>query len=199
MTDQKIALTGGIATGKTTVANCFRDLGAIILDADLYARRAVEPGTASWRALRELLGPDYFKPDGVLKRRALREKILGDPGLRERLDSLLHPFILDAMWREWDAQRNLHPDAVIIFDIPLLFEGGFDKDFDLVVLVYTPREIQVQRLMERDRLDLVEAERTLAMQFPIERKKALSDYVIDNGVGLDNTVEQVKKIWKLLS
>jgi dephospho-CoA kinase len=198
MTNKKIALTGGIATGKTSVANRFRELGAIILDADEYARRVVEPGTPSWNGLREFLGPDYFNPDGTLKRRELREKIIEDPDCREKLNAVLHPFILRAMWSEWEMQRRLHPDTPIIFDIPLLFEGGFDKDFDLIILVYAAPEVQIQRLIDRDGIDREEAEGTLAMQFPIESKKELSHYVIDNGRDFSLTLQQIETFWENL-
>jgi len=200
MRDRRIALTGGIATGKSTVAKRFRELGAIILDADVYARGAVLPGTESWKALRDLLGAGYFNPDGELKRRELREKIIREPSWREKLDSVLHPFILGAMWSDWDRQKTLHPETPIIFDIPLLFEGGFDRDFDCIILVYTPPEIQVERLIKRDCLDGEEARRTLSMQFPIESKKAVSHYIIDNSGDIELTLRQTEEVWaKLLA
>jgi dephospho-CoA kinase len=198
MRTKKIALTGGIATGKSTVASQFRELGAIILDADEYARRVVEPGTSSRDALQELIGASYFNPDGTLKRRELREKIIEDPPLRQKLDALLHPYILQAMWQEWEKQRALYPEALIICDIPLLFEGGFHRNFDLVILVYSSPTIQAQRLSERDRITLEEARQTLRMQFPIDSKKALSHYVIDNSGSIEQTLLQVEHIWKKL-
>ena len=109
------------------MANKFRDLGAIILDADEYARRAVEPGTDSCSALLNLIGARYFNQDGTLKRRKLRRRIIEEPALREKIDSILHPYIMGAMRAEWEKQKKLHHQAVIIFDIPLLFEGGLTK------------------------------------------------------------------------
>ncbi len=199
MPGKRIALTGGIATGKTTVANRLKELGAIILDADEFARRAVQTGTACWRALREWLGPEYFDPDGTLRRRELRDKIVGDPRARKKLDKMLHPFILRAMEEEWELNKNLHPRTTIIFDIPLLFEGGFDKAFDIIVLVYAPPEVQVERLMRRDGLSRERAQKTLSMQFPIESKKAKSDYIIDNSAGLDHTFQQTVEVWEAVS
>ncbi|MFZ2445002.1 MAG: dephospho-CoA kinase [Syntrophobacteraceae bacterium] len=195
MREKRIALTGGIATGKSTAAQRFRELGAIILDADVYARRAVEPGTESWKALRELLGAGYFHADGTLKRRELREKIIRDPASRAKLEAVLHPFILSAMWGEWERQKNLHPDSLIIFDIPLLFEGGFDKSFDIVILVYAPPEVQVERLIHRDGLTREEAQRTLSIQYPIESKRAISNYIIDNSGDLDRALLRIDEIW----
>jgi len=195
MRQRKIALTGGIATGKSSVANMLRDLGAIILDADEHARRVVEPGTESWKMLRKLLGPEYFNLDGTLKRRELREKIVRDPDCREKLEAVLHPFIVQGMWHDWEKHRALHPDSLIILDIPLLFEGGFNKKFDFVILVYAPPEVQVERLARRDGLDAEEARRTLSMQYPIDSKKAISHYVIDNSGDLEFTLEQVRRLW----
>ena len=195
MPDKKIALTGSIATGKTTVANKFRELGAIILDADEYARRVVEPGTVSYYALLKLIGAQYFNPDGTLKRRELRRRIIEAPALRERIDSTLHPYIAEAMWTEWKKQKKLHRQAVIIFDIPLLFESGFDKSFNLIILVYSTPEVQVQRLIQRDKLSLAEAQHTLSMQLPIDSKKARCDYIIENSGDIELTLRQVEEVW----
>ncbi len=198
MRDSKIALTGGIATGKSTVANMLRELGAIIIDADEQARRVVEPGAESWGALRSLLGAEYFNPDGTLKRRELRERIIRDPGCKKKLEDVLHPYILGAMWREREKTRALHPGSIIVLDIPLLFEGGFDKDFDIVILVYAPPRVQVERLVKRDRLDPDEARRTLSIQYPIDSKKTNSTYTIDNSGDMDSTREQVQQLWSEL-
>ncbi|MEM5789520.1 MAG: dephospho-CoA kinase [Syntrophobacteraceae bacterium] len=199
MRNGKIALTGGIATGKSTVAAKFRELGAEILDADEYARRAVEPGTQSWGALREMLGPDFFNPDGFLKRRELREKIVREPECREQLNAVLHPYILEAMWADWETLRAEKPGTIPVFDIPLLFEGGFEKDFDIIILVYAPPETQILRLMRRDGLSREEARRTLSIQYPIETKKALSTYLIDNSGDIELTLRQAEDIWEDLS
>lgn len=199
MREAKIALTGGIATGKSTVANMLRKLGAAVIDADEQARRVVEPGTESWEKLRSLLGPEYFNPDGTLRRRELRERIIRDPDCRKKLEAVLHPFILRAMWREREKARALHPDSLVIFDIPLLFEGGFDKNFDIVILAYAPPQIQVERLVARDGLDPEEARRTLSIQYPIDSKKSNSTYVIDNSGDLDLTLEQVRRLWSDLT
>ena len=198
MLDKRIALTGGIATGKTTVANRFRELGAIILDADEYSRQAVVPGTPSHTALRDSIGSSFFNPDGTLRRRELRRGIIREPALRKRINAILHPFIMGAMGAEWERLKKLHPQAVIVFDIPLLFEGGFDKDFDIVILAYSPPEVQVQRLIQRDKLSPSEAERTLSMQFPIDSKRAHSDYIIENSGEIGCTLRQVDEVWGII-
>jgi dephospho-CoA kinase len=102
---------------------------------------------------------------------------------------------MGAMRAEWERQKKLHPQAVIVFDIPLLFEGGFDKDFDIVILVYSTPEVQVQRLIQRDKLSPSEAERTLSMQLPIESKRAHSDYIIENSGEIERMLRQVDEVW----
>jgi dephospho-CoA kinase len=105
---------------------------------------------------------------------------------------------MEAMRSEWKRELENHPEAVIIFDIPLLFEGGFSKDFDIVILVYSTPAIQIQRLVERDKLSSPEAERTLSMQLPIESKRARSDYIIENIGEMESTLGQADEIWKRL-
>lgn len=198
MAGARIALTGGIATGKSTVARMFEQLGALILDADKASREAVRSGSPCWRSLKDFLGDDYFDADGVLKRRKVRELIIRDAGCRSVVNSFLHPAVLEAMETEWEAARRQEPDRVVIFDIPLLFEIGAADRFDVVLLVHTPREIQISRLMARDGLDRAEAEKTLLIQLPIDLKRSSSQIVIDNSQGLDNTLKQVREAWERL-
>ncbi len=199
MADKRIALTGGIATGKTTVANRLRELGAIILDADEYARRAAEPGTASYESLRELIGGRYFNPDGTLKRAELRRRIVREPALRAGVNAILHPYIATAMREEWKRLKGQSSGAVIVFDIPLLFEGGLEGRYDIIILAYCNREVQLERLMRRDGLSLSEAELTLSIQLPIDFKRDRSDYIIENSAELESTLDQVDALWSKLS
>ena len=196
MNPKKIALTGGIATGKSTVASILAELGALILDADKVARDVVQPGTACWQKLRDLLGPDYFEPDSTLKRRMLRECIIRDHTCRSRVNAILHPAIVAAMEREWEKSKALQPDRPVVFDIPLLYEAHLAPGFDIVILAYTPRQIQIQRLMARDKLTWEEAEKTLSMQLPIDLKKEKAQVVIDNSRDLEDTRRQVRALWE---
>jgi dephospho-CoA kinase len=192
---KRIALTGGIASGKSTVARMFADCGALILDADAAARKAVEPGSECWARLREWLGPDFFDEQRLLVRRKLRELIIRDPECRLRLNSILHPFVYALMEAEWRRESEARTGRVVIFDIPLLFESNAAGRFDTIILVHVPPEIQIRRLMERDGLTRTEAEETLEIQLPIESKKPLSQIVIDNSLDLDNTLRQVREVW----
>jgi dephospho-CoA kinase len=189
-------LTGGIASGKTTVARMFSELGALVLDADEAARAVVEPGASGWRKLREVLGDDYFDHQGLLDRAKLRRQIVSDPECRARINRLLHPEIARHLEKGWTRCRESEPDRPILFDIPLLFEARTESRFDVVVLVYVPASVQVERLMSRDHLSREEAEATLKMQLPIDDKKARSDWVIDNGGSLDQTSRQVRELWE---
>lgn len=200
MEPMRIALTGGIATGKSTVARMFEELGAAILDADRAARQVVEPGSECRQRLFDLLGPDFFDPSGALKRRVLRERIIEDEHLRSRVNAILHPSIMAHMESEWRKllERTEHP-PLAIFDIPLLFEGRLQEKFQLIILVYVPRRVQIERLMKRDGLSQSEAESTLSMQWPIEMKRALSHVIVDNAGDMEATRRQVKAIWERLS
>ncbi len=195
---KRIALTGGIASGKSTVARMFADRGALILDADAAAREAVEPGSPCWARLREWLGPDFFNERGLLERRRLRDRIIRDPECRLRLNSILHPFVYALMEAEWRRENESRSGRVVIFDIPLLFESDAADRFDTVILVYVPPELQIRRLMDRDSLTRAEAEKTLEIQLPIESKRPLSQIVIDNSLDLDNTLRQVREVWERL-
>jgi dephospho-CoA kinase len=195
----RIALTGGIATGKSTVAKAFAELGATILDADKVAREVVQPGTLCWRKLRDVLGPAYFEENGALRRRELRDKIIHDRQCRLSVNAILHPSILQEMDRKWRTRQSLRPRQIVIFDLPLLFEADLLDRFETIILVYASREIQLQRLMQRDSLSLAEAEETLTMQLPIELKRAKSHLVIDNSRDLSHTHQQIRAVWDKLN
>jgi dephospho-CoA kinase len=177
------------------VARFFAELGAFILDADLAARDVVAVGTPCWQELRDFLGQAYFEANGGLKRRRLREQIIRDNQCRATVNAIVHPHILQELDQQWQSCRKLHPDAIIIFDIPLLFEADLARHFLTIILAYTSREIQIQRLMIRDSLSREAAEETLTMQLPIEAKRSRSDLIIDNSFDLDHTRQQVRTVW----
>jgi dephospho-CoA kinase len=193
---RKIALTGGIATGKSTVAKLFAELGAVILDADVAAREVVCPGTPTYATLRSFLGPDHFDSDGTLNRAFLRRRIVREPELRERINAIMHPAIIESLDRAREAHLREEPSRPVLFDIPLLFEIGMAERFDVVILAYSTPEVQLRRLMERDGLSRSEAEKTRAMQPPIDSKRAACHVVIDNSFDLATTRRQVEAVWK---
>ena len=195
----RIALTGGIATGKSTVARMFGELGAVVLDADQAARQVVRPGSECSRKLMDLLGPDYFDQDGELKRREVRERIVADERLRGEVNSILHPPIMEAMEAAWQEQQNAPQGRLVIFDIPLLFETRLQDRFQLIILAYAPRDLQIARLVARDGVSPAQAEKTLSMQWPIEDKRALSHFIIDNSGSLEETRRQVLSVWRKIT
>lgn len=195
----RIALTGGIASGKSTVAQMLREKGAVVLDADEAARRAVSPGRPAWVKLREILGPDFFDPStGELKRRELRERIICDENLRAQVNAVVHPAVLQAMEAAWRECCAREPDRPVIFDIPLLFEVQMEDAFDWVILVYADPETQVVRLCHRDDVSPDQARQTLGMQRPIGWKRERAHVVIDNSRDLENTRRQVDALWEAI-
>jgi len=194
----RVGLTGGIASGKSSVGGIFSRLGARILDADILAREAVQPGRPAWIKLREKFGPEFFHPDGSLNRRSLRSLVFRDPEKRRQLNEAVHPEVMRAV-REWlEAMGHREPHAVLLVDIPLLVEVGAVEGFDRIVLVFAREEIQLARLMERDKLSLDEARGALAAQMPLREKLAFADYVIDNSGTLKETQVQVEAVWREL-
>lgn len=185
-----IGLTGGIACGKTTIANALRERGYTVLDADAASHALTAPGGAGLAPIRAEFGDAYFLPDGSLDRKRLGALIFGDETARKRLNALLHPLIYAAL----DAQRAqaLAAGAHIVFeDIPLLFETGAEGGMDQVWAVYCAPEIQMQRLMRRDDLTEQEARQRIGSQMSAREKAERADAVIDTTNGLESALEQL--------
>ncbi|HVO85268.1 MAG TPA: dephospho-CoA kinase [Syntrophobacteria bacterium] len=194
----KVGLTGGIASGKSTVCGIFSRLGARVLDTDILAREAVTPGRPAWIRLREKFGPEFFHLDGSLDRRSLRILVFRDPEKRQQLNEAVHPEVMRAV-REWlEAAAHREPHGVLLVDIPLLVEVGAVEGFDRIMLVFVREEIQLARLMARDRVSLDEARGALAAQMPLREKLAFADYVVDNSGSLAETQVQVEAVWREL-
>ncbi|QSO51979.1 dephospho-CoA kinase [Alicyclobacillus curvatus] len=193
-----VGLTGGIATGKSTVTSMLRELGAYVVDADVWARKVVEKGSQGLAEIVETFGPAVLLSDGALNRPALGQIVFQDEEARQRLNAITHPKVREGMREETLTYQEQHPDMPIVWDVPLLFEGETRRLVDVTVLVYTPEEVQRVRLMHRDGLSLEDANRRIAAQMPIEQKRALATYVIDNTGSLENTREQVARIWTKL-
>ncbi|MCX7679601.1 MAG: dephospho-CoA kinase [Spirochaetes bacterium] len=190
-------LTGSIATGKSTVARMFEELGCHIVDTDRIARQIVEPGQPAYKEIVEQFGNSVIDKDGLLNREKLRRLIIDDPQKRKILNAITHPRIgLEAVRQanEW-YKKNGMP---IIVDVPLLFETGWNALFRAVILVYVPVDVQLQRLMVRDRLTEEEAQRTLAFQMNIEEKRKLAQYIIDNSKTLEETKVQVRELFAMI-
>ena len=189
-----IGLTGGISTGKSTVAAMLAGRGAAVVDADRIAREVVRPGTAGLEAVAGAFGPDVLDAAGELDRARLAAIVFADPESRHRLEALTHPLIL-ARIADQVADLALSGPPLIAVDVPLLFEGGHQSDFPGgVLLVYADAATQLRRLRERDGLDDEAARQRLDAQLPIEQKRDLATWVIDN-VGSRSITEAAVDLW----
>lgn len=188
----RVALTGGIASGKTTVANLFAELGVPLVDTDLIAREVVEPGRPALAAVVDAFGRDVLAADGGLNRRRLRERIFNDPAARARLEAILHPAIRAEMERQSALAAGSGPYQVLV--IPLLAEGGRRDHVDRVLLVDVPPEVQVERLMARDAVTREQAEAALRAQASRAARVAMADDVVSNAGGVGDLREQVARL-----
>lgn len=186
---RKIALTGGIATGKTYVANRVRGAGVPVVDADALSRDVVAPGTPALAAIRKRFGPDAVRRDGTMDRIRVGQIIFKDKRARLDLEAIIHPAVAKAINDFFAGLPKRTPFAVA--DIPLVFETGRDKEFDATIVVACPRELQLQRLMERNKFSKEDAERRLAAQLPIDQKVKKATYVIRNDGSFAETDAQV--------
>jgi dephospho-CoA kinase len=187
-------LTGGIATGKTTVANLFREKGIYIIDADLIAREVVKKGMPAWRMIKEEFGDEILREDGELDRKKLGSIVFSSKEKIQKLNSIVHPFVRERMMEE--IERAISMEKNILLDIPLLFENGIHQWLRPVILVYAPLEVQIERLMKRDGLSREECEKRIRAQMPIEEKKKLADYIIDNSSDISKTKRQVEEVYE---
>lgn len=183
----RIGLTGGIASGKSTVANLFAALGVDLIDTDAIARELVEPGTPALAAIREAFGPDVLTAGGELDRRRLRNIVFADAAKRRKLEAILHPRIR----REALARAESSDAPYVMLAVPLLFESGFDRLVDRSLVVDCPETVQLERLIRRDDVAETEARAVMAAQMSRESRRQAADDVIDNGGSLESTRAQV--------
>lgn len=194
----KVGLTGGIASGKSTVSEAFARLGAKVLDADEVAREVVLPGKPAWTKLRHTFGSEFFHPDGRLNRSKLRRLVFADPEQRSRLNAIVHPEVMKEINRRFEQLTTSAQDAVVVVDVPLLLEVGVAHRFDKVIVVYVEKSVQIKRLRQRDGLSMEGARRALSTQMVLDKKVEQADYVIDNSGTRDETQAQVEKVWQEL-
>ena len=190
-----IGLTGGIATGKSTVARMLADHGATVIDADELAREAVRPGEPAFALVVQRFGPDVVQADGALDRARLGEIVFADAAARRDLERITHTRIIELM-QERIAAALAGDAPLVVVDIPLLFENAREGLFEGVLLVYAPPEVQIQRLRERNGLDEESARRRLAAQLPIDEKRDRATWIIDNAGDLDATRRAVDAWWE---
>jgi len=189
---RRVALTGGIATGKSTALRRFRHHGIPTIDADLVAREVVQPGRPAAAGIRERFGDAVFAGDGTLDRQALAARVFADPAERQALEAIVHPAVYADIDRWFAGLGERVPAAVA--DIPLLYETGHDGDFDLVIVTACAPELQLARIMRRDGLSEADARQRLAAQWPIEEKARRAGRVIRTDGTVAETEAQVDRI-----
>ena len=194
----RVGLTGSIGVGKSFVTSIFEELGAQVLDADQTAREVVMPGTPGLKAVTQEFGEEILNPDGTLNRKQLAAVVFGDEAKLQRLNHILHPFIIarqDEILNEWEAQD---PQGIGVVDAALMIESGGYLRFDKLIVVHCRPEVQLERLMLRDKLSRDEAQRRIDSQMPQEEKQKFADYLIDTSDGFELTKEKTAKVYKSL-
>ncbi|MGH2360719.1 MAG: dephospho-CoA kinase [bacterium] len=196
-----IGLTGGIATGVSTVAQMFRELGAIIIEADKIARDVVEPGTQTYRRIVETFGPEVLSADGTIDRKRLGQIVFADDAARRRLNRITHSAIRRRIEEEVERLRGSNPDAIVLIDVPLLLDttGPDTFDMDGVIVVTAAKDAQIERLMRRDTLPEEDAQRRVAAQRPVDEKAEEADWIVRNTGSLEETRRQVASLWRQIT
>lgn len=194
----KIGLTGSIASGKSTVAKMFAELGVHVIDTDTIARQVVEPGSAGLAALVAAFGDHIIADGGRLNRQLLGELVFADPEKRQVLNELLHPLIMSIVDERMKKYARRYPQGLTMVDVPLLIEADLTSRFDTIVLVYVPAAVQLERLMARDGIGKKLARLKMSSQMAPEEKRQYADFIIDNSGSPAASREQVKNVFHCL-
>lgn len=173
-----VGLTGGVATGKTTVAKMFQRCGAVVIDADVLAREIVRPGKPAWREIVRTFGNGILNPDRTIDRHALGTIVFHNKARLRRLEQILHPRVARERARLTRQAARKDPRAVVIYDVPLLFEAGIDKRVSKIIVVTADRETQIARLKKRNGLARTDAVRRIRSQMPLVEKIRRADFVL---------------------
>jgi dephospho-CoA kinase len=193
-----VGLTGGVATGKSTVAKMFKQYGAVVIDADLLVRQVVEPGKPAWRKIVEAFGTAVLNPDRTLNRRELGAAVFRNRTKLRRLEHIIHPRVAREQARLTKEATQKNPQAVVIYDVPLLFEARIDKRVDRTIVVTADRDTQIMRLKKRNGLSRAEAIRRIRSQMPLAKKIQRADHVLNGTCSRPSLRRQVAKLLKSL-
>ena len=194
-----VALTGGIASGKSTIARRLAEHGAVIVDADQIVRDVQQPGSPVLAAIAEAFGDGMLRPDGSLDRGALGGRVFGDDAAIARLNAIVHPAVRAESARRFAAAFAADPEAVVVYDVPLLVEARVDDPWELVVVAHAPADVRAQRLVGLRGLTEPEATARIASQASDEERLRIADVVIDTAGTLDDTLTQVDELWRDLA
>jgi dephospho-CoA kinase len=188
-----VGLTGGIASGKSTVAKILESLGAAIVNADALSREVVEPGREAWQEIVVAFGAEVLQPDQGLDRQKLRTIIFNNPAARRKIESIIHPRVR-ALAEQRIREHTATGFDVVVYEVPLLFEGNLHEWLRPVILVACDVDTQLQRLQQRDGLDRAQAQKHIDAQMSLTEKRRLADYVIENNGSLDELKRQVEAV-----
>jgi dephospho-CoA kinase len=192
-----VGLTGGLGAGKSTVARLLAERGAVVVDADELARRALEPGTSGFEQVCDLFGREVLDPQGRIDRRELAARVFADEGKRRALESITHPEVFRLLADTVEAHRGT--DAVVVFDAPLIIETGFHEAVDVLVVVTAPEEAQVERVVRERGMSEGEARARIAAQVGEARRHELADLTISNDGDLEQLRSRVDELWRELT
>jgi dephospho-CoA kinase len=187
-----VGLTGGVATGKSTAAKMFKQCGAIVIDADELAHEVVKPGKPAWQEIVKTFGKTVLNADSTLNRRELGAVVFRNQTKRRRLERIIHPRVAREQTRLTKQAAQKDPHAVVIYDVPLLFEAGIEKRVDRTIVVTANRETQIARLKIRNGLSRADAIRRIRSQMPLSKKIRLADIVIDGTRPRQDTVKAIR-------
>lgn len=193
-----LGLTGSIASGKSSVADCFLKCGALLVSADQLAREVVKPGSPTLAKLVDVFGMEILTAEGSLCRKAMAEKVFADPAARYQLESITHPAIAHLSECRL-AELSHSPHDLVVYESPLLFEAGAEKRVDKILVVIVDPIIQMRRLQERDKLGETEAQQRISAQWPQADKVQKADFVIDNSGTMAQTCDHVAALYHYLS
>lgn len=194
-----IGLTGGVATGKSTVAEMFKQCGAVVIDADALAREVVQRNKPAWRDIVRTFGEKILNPDRTINRQALGSIVFRYPAKRRRLERIIHPRVAREQQRLTREAARKDPTAVVLYDVPLLFEAGIDKRVQKIIVVTADQQTQIARLKKRNGLSRAEALRRIRSQIPIAKKTRMADLVIDGTVPRAVGRRRVQEAFAILS
>lgn len=194
-----IALTGGIASGKSTIAARLAEHGATVIDADAIVREVQQPGSPVLEAIAEAFGENMIAADGSLDRAALGARVFGDDEALQRLNAIVHPAVRVESQRRFDAAFSADPAAVVVYDVPLLLEARVEDPWDLVVVADAPADVRVQRMMRLRGMSEDDARRRIGAQVSDEERRAIADVVVDTSETVEHTLEQVDALWRSLT
>ena len=194
---QIIGLTGGIASGKSTIASFFKDEGIPVIETDQIAKTILQPGSDAFNEVVKHFGEEILLSEGIINRKALGERIFKDDHERDILNQIVHPEVRIITQSKADVLKK-EGHAIIVIDVPLLFEAGFDQDVDQTLVVSVPKDIQIERLMARDGIEKAYALKKINAQMPLKEKRKRADFVIDNRGSILDTKNQFNEVLKAL-